>query len=78
MMQQPVTFTTTLRATWGALTALLNTVPAATGIIATNIDSLQRLSNAGNLKCISIEDDAEYERKIHLVNLAKRLAEVEK
>jgi len=79
-MQQPivqdVTVKDVFRMSLSAALSLLSMAPASVSVVATNLDSIQRLSNAGNLLAQDVESSANHNHEINLMDMAARKAKL--
>ena len=66
------TFRSTIKSILSATTALLNVAPAAANLLCTNVDSLQRLSNAGNLITQGVEANAQFDFDMDMIKLSTK------
>jgi hypothetical protein len=67
-----VTLRSTIKSILTATTSLLNVAPAAASLLCTNVDSLQRLSNAGNLITKGVEANAQFDFDMDMIKLATK------
>jgi len=58
--------------------SLLSMAPQSVNVIATNLDSLQRLSNAGNMLATDVESSATFNHEINMIDLATRKTKAER
>ena len=67
-----VTVKDVFRMALSAALSLFSMAPATVAVIATNLDSLQRLSNAGNMLATDVESSATFNHEINVIDLATR------
>ena len=73
-----VTVKSVFRMTLHAIMSLLSMAPQSVNVIATNLDSLQRLSNAGNMLATDVESSATFNHEINMIDLATRKTKAER
>ena len=67
-----VTVKDVFRMVLSAMLSVFSMAPATVAVIATNLDSLQRLSNAGNMLATDVESSATFNHEINVIDLATR------
>ena len=72
MATQDVTVKEVFRMTLHAIMSLFSMAPAAVAVVTTNLDSLQRLSNAGNMLAVDVESSAIFNHDLNMIDLATR------
>jgi hypothetical protein len=73
-MVQPndVTVKDVFRMVLSAMLSVFSMAPQTVAVIATNLDSIQKLSNAGNMLATDVESSAAFNHEINVIDLATR------
>jgi hypothetical protein len=73
-MVQPndVTVKDVFRMALSAMLSVFSMAPQTVAVIATNLDSIQKLSNAGNMLATDVESSAAFNHEINVIDLATR------
>jgi hypothetical protein len=73
-MVQPndVTVKDVFRMVLSAMLSVFSMAPQTVAVIATNLDSLQKLSNAGNMLATDVESSAAFNHEINVIDLVTR------
>jgi len=66
-----------LRSIYAAVIATAELVPATVTVAKTNVDSLQHLSDAGNIWCADVKSTQEYEHKTRVLELETKFKSLE-
>jgi len=65
-----VTVKDVFRMSLAAVMSIFSMAPQTVALVATNLDSLQRLSNAGNLLSQDVESSAQFNHELNVIELS--------
>lgn len=69
-----VSFRDVMNTVFNATIALFNIAPKTISVFTTNLDTVQKFSNAGNLLATRVEARANFDHEIEMVKLTAKLA----